>query len=124
MTEHSAGSAQPDRLRLDVFAYPSPTTLRFVVFLVALLSAGASVGSWLHNVVFFDEWITVRNRCEQQAVQQIAGRSGVQATLDAIWAEGRCEAAVDRRRAAFDAAVRTAFRLQLPRRGRLTDRLY
>jgi hypothetical protein len=51
-----------------VLAYPSPTALRFVVFLAALLSAGAFVGTWLHNQLLFDDWPEVVVRCEAQAL--------------------------------------------------------
>jgi Zn-dependent protease with chaperone function len=53
-----------------VLAYPSPTTLRFVVFLAALLSAGALVGTWLHNQLLFDDWLEAVVRCEAEALAQ------------------------------------------------------
>jgi Zn-dependent protease with chaperone function len=94
--------AQPDRPRPNLLAYPSPTTLRFVVFLAALLSAGAFVGTWLHNELLFDEWLNVAVRCEKQALAQTATLPADQAILARIPAAARCRAAADRRRAAFD----------------------
>ena len=88
--------------RPDLLAYPSPTTLRFVVFLAALLSAGTFVGTWLHNQLLFDDWFKVVVRCEAQAQAATATLPADQAALARIPAAARCRAGVDRRRAIFD----------------------
>ena len=85
-----------------MLAYPSPTTLRFVVFLAALLSAGAFVGTWLHNQLLFDDWLEVVVRCEAQALAQTATLPADQAALARVPAAARCRVGADRRRAAFD----------------------
>jgi Zn-dependent protease with chaperone function len=91
----------PDEPRPDVLAYPSPTTSRFLVFLVALLSAGVFVGVWLHNQVLYDDWLRVVARCNQVTPQQVTGEPAVRAALARTAAAQRCQAGVDRRRAAF-----------------------
>lgn len=41
---------------VNVLAYPAPTTGRYLLFIVAMLTSGMFVGWWMHNVVFGDEW--------------------------------------------------------------------
>jgi len=39
----------PEPARVNVLAFASPTTTRYLAFLAALLSAGIFVGNWAHN---------------------------------------------------------------------------
>jgi Zn-dependent protease with chaperone function len=96
-----AAPGPPERPRPDVLAYPRPTTSRFLVFLAALVSAGAFVGVWLHNELLYDDWFRVVVGCQQQAQQQTTGLPPDQAALARDAAANRCRAAVDRREAAF-----------------------
>jgi Zn-dependent protease with chaperone function len=91
----------PERPRPDVLAYPSPTTSRYLVFVVALLTAGLFVGNWLHNELVGDDWARVVARCMEESQQQATTLPAEQATLERSAAAGRCQAAVERRRAAF-----------------------
>jgi Zn-dependent protease with chaperone function len=81
-------------MRPDVLAYPSPTASQFLVFVAALLTAGAFVGSWVHNEVVGNEWEATVTRC------LVASRTepGV---LERSARQDRCRAAAERRRAAY-----------------------
>lgn len=96
-----AAPAPPDRPRPDVLAYPSPTTSRFLIFLVALLSAGMFVGTWVHNQLIFDDWFAVVARCEQEALAQTAAQPSLEGAIAHENAAARCRAAADQRRAMF-----------------------
>jgi Zn-dependent protease with chaperone function len=96
-----AAAAAPDRPRPDVLAYPSPTTSRYLVFLVALVSAGMFVGIWAHNQILWDEWFAVVTRCEQEALRQAPTRPGLPDSLTREGVAAPCRADADRRRAAF-----------------------
>lgn len=87
--------------RPDVLAYPAPTTARFVIFVAALLSAGAFVGGWVHNQLFRDEWLRTDARCEQQALRgpPAPGVGGSFVRSDAR--AQSCRASIERRRAAW-----------------------
>ena len=80
--------------RPDVLAYPSPTASQFVVFIAAMLTAGAFVGSWVHNHVVGDEWQQTVSRC-------LTANRGEAGVLERAAREDRCRAAAERRRAAY-----------------------
>ncbi len=42
--------------RVDVLAFPSPTTARYVVFAVAMLASGLFVGNYVHGMTMGDSW--------------------------------------------------------------------
>ncbi len=98
---HELTYADQPQPRPNLLAYPSPTTSRFIVFLAALLTAGAFVGGWVHNQVLGDEWVSTVARCERQAARPTISGSGVSAEVQQNAAAERCRAAVERRRAAF-----------------------
>ena len=87
-------------VRPNVLAYPSPTTSRFLVFLAALLTAGAFVGGWVHNQVLGHQWVSTVARCEQQS-QLTSPTASLTAGIEANAAQERCRASVERRRAGF-----------------------
>lgn len=85
---------------MNVLAYPSPTTSRVIVFVTALLAAGAFVGGWVHNQVLGDEWVRTAVRCEEIGARSQA--SGVVERFvqqDAV--AQHCRAPIERRRALF-----------------------
>ena len=86
--------------RPNVLAYASPTTSRFLVFLAALLTAGAFVGMWLHNEVVGDEWTKTVVRC----IGSASADPDAQGALARNAAEERCRAAAERRRSAYSFA--------------------
>src|SRR5437763_5835109 len=94
-----AQPAAPQRSgpRPNVLAYPSPTTSRFIVFLAALLTAGAFVGGWVHNQVLGHTWVRTVIHCQQQGplVQTSAGGLSGEIRRNAV--EERCRASVQRR---------------------------
>jgi hypothetical protein len=59
----------PDRARVNVLAFGSPTTTRYLAFLAALLSAGAFVGHWVYNQTQGRGWVKVVVGCAGQALQ-------------------------------------------------------
>ena len=92
---------QPDaleRARPDVLGYPSPTTSRYLIFVVALLGAGLFVGNYVHNMVWGESW--------NQTVSQCLNRTGG-STPDNLVAGSRefsaCTADAERTRAAVTA---------------------
>jgi hypothetical protein len=50
--------------RLDVLAFPSPTTARYVVFAVAMLASGLFVGDYVHGMTMGDSWTRTIAVCE------------------------------------------------------------
>jgi hypothetical protein len=97
----SPAAAAPDRPRPDVLAYPSPTTSRYLVFLVALVTAGMFVGIWAHNQLLWEEWFAAVTRCDQEALRQARTVAGLPDFLAREGVAAPCRAAADRRRAAF-----------------------
>src|SRR5919108_6407318 len=93
--------ASPDRPRPNVLAYPPPTTSRYLIFLVALLSAGLFVGTWVHNQVLKRQWVAAVARCEQEALLRTATQASLEAAIARENLAARCRAAADRRLAAF-----------------------
>jgi len=62
----SAGTIADEQgtaLRVNAFAYPSPTYARFVLLLVALATAGGFLGFWLHNDVLGRQYVRSVSRC-------------------------------------------------------------
>jgi Zn-dependent protease with chaperone function len=83
--------------RPNVLAYPSPTASQFLVFIAAMLTAGAFVGSWVHNEAVGDEWEATVTRC-------LSASRADTAVLERAAREDRCRAAAERRRAAYSFA--------------------
>ena len=94
-------ATEPEPTRLNVLAYPSPTTSRFLVFLAALLTAGAFIGAWLHNEVRGDEWVGTVARCAQEGQRVQSSAGGVHGAIERNAVEEGCRASADRVRAAF-----------------------
>jgi Zn-dependent protease with chaperone function len=88
-------------MRPDVLAYPSPTASQFVIFIAAMLTAGAFVGSWVHNQVVGDEWQRTVTRCLTAARAEPPAATRQAALLERAAREGRCRAAAERRRAGY-----------------------
>lgn len=87
--------------RPNLLAYPSPTTSRFIVFVVALLTAGAFVGGWVHSQVLGNQWLSTVSRCEQHAAALPVSALGAAGDIQRNAAAERCRASAERRRAAF-----------------------
>jgi Zn-dependent protease with chaperone function len=87
--------------RPNLLAYPSPTTSRFIVFVAALLAAGAFVGGWIHSQVLGAQWLSTVARCEQQAAALPVSALGAVGDIQRNAAAERCRASAERRRAAF-----------------------
>jgi len=88
-----AEGASPRSPRPNVLALPLPTTTRFVLLIVALLSAGAIVGNYVHTEIAGDAWIADIGRCTQEAATQTADLSGTEALIEQNAANQRCRAA-------------------------------
>ena len=90
----------PEPVRPAVLAYPSPTSVRFVILVVATLFAGLFAGNWVHNVVVGDQW--------QQAVATCLRDSPtVTDPADALARQARfatCTSTAERTRALFSIA--------------------
>ena len=75
--------ASPDELtksRVSVLAYPVPTTGRYLVFLLALLTSGLFVGTWTHNQAAGDAWADSVLAC-QSAAGRVSGGSDQQEVM-------------------------------------------
>lgn len=83
-----------------MLAYPSPTTTRFALTVVALLTAGLFVGGWIHNVgPQGDTWTRTVAACETAPASDGPGSA---ATTDQFRAAVRdCTAAVEQTRAFY-----------------------
>lgn len=69
--------ASPDELtksRVSVLAYPVPTTGRYLVFLLALLTSGLFVGTWTHNQAAGDAWADSVLACQSAAGRVSGGK--------------------------------------------------
>ncbi|TFC49052.1 hypothetical protein E3O47_12355 [Cryobacterium sp. TMT2-17-1] len=72
MKEKPSASALLDR-RVNVLAFPAPTTGLYLLFIAALLAVGLFVGSWMHNIILGKEWIQALNNCFALEVDQQRG---------------------------------------------------
>lgn len=81
----------PEPIRPDVLSYPSPTTIRAVVLVVAALSAGLFAGTYVHNTVEGANW----QRRVQTCLAAPADSLGQQLAVEA------CTAGAERRRGAY-----------------------
>ncbi|MFI7494517.1 M48 family metalloprotease [Kocuria sp. M4R2S49] len=81
--------------RLNVLSYPSPTTGRYILFLVALVASGLFVGSWLFNEVNGDAWARIVAGCQETAASAGVG-SSPEAVLARVEAAQRCAAPAER----------------------------
>jgi Zn-dependent protease with chaperone function len=89
---------------VNVLAFGTPTTTRYLAFLAALLSAGIFVGSWWYNQTQGRHWIAVVVSCAGQAQQTSTSSPPVQAELAREALEASCRGAADLRRAAYGLA--------------------
>ena len=104
MTEQKTAGTRtwaPERARVNVLAFGSPTTTRYLAFLAALLSAGVFVGSWVYNQTQGQHWVRVVISCAARAQQAGTSLPPVQAELAREALESRCRGAADLRRAAY-----------------------
>jgi Zn-dependent protease with chaperone function len=104
MTEQKTADTRtraPERARVNVLAFGSPTTTRYLAFLAALLSAGVFVGSWVYNQTQGQHWVRVVISCAARAQQAGTSLPPVQAELAREAFEARCRGAADLRRAAY-----------------------
>ena len=56
--------------RVNVLAFPAPTTGLYLLLIAALLAVGLFVGSWMHNVVLGKEWVQALRSCLSLEVDQ------------------------------------------------------
>ncbi|MFJ5958833.1 M48 family metalloprotease [Paenarthrobacter sp. NPDC092416] len=59
--------------RVQVLAFPPPSTGHYVAFILALLTAGSFVGNWLHNEVVGAAWTQAVLQCEVNVPSEDAG---------------------------------------------------
>jgi hypothetical protein len=67
-TPETVADGRSAALRVNAFAYPSPTYARFVLLLAALATAGGFLGFWLHNEVHGSEYIRSVAVCKALAL--------------------------------------------------------
>lgn len=96
-----AGSppADPHAARPNLLAFPTPTTTRYLALLVALITSGFFVGSWLHNQIAGAEYVRVTYAC-----WQAAPGGGVQDWIGMLAADEQrrvCRAGVEQVRAGY-----------------------
>jgi hypothetical protein len=83
--------------RPNVVALVAPTTIRFLVLIGALLSAGLFMGTWLHNESpVGDDWARRVPECHPNRSSRPSAD-----WLAQVQARQQCTAAVERRRFAF-----------------------
>ena len=83
--------------RPNVVAFVAPTTIRFLVLIGALLSAGLFMGTWLHNESpVGDDWARRVAECQPNRSSRPSGD-----WLAQVQARQQCTASVERRRFAF-----------------------
>jgi Zn-dependent protease with chaperone function len=85
----------PPPVRVDVLAYPRPSTARFLSLLAAILGAGLFLGNWVHNEAVGDSWTRAVAACLDPAKAQPAD------LLERHEDFEQCTAGVEQRRAAF-----------------------
>src|SRR5262249_13914652 len=95
------GTQATGRARVNVLAFASPTTTRYLAFLAALLSAGVFVGSWMYNQTQGRQWVRVVVSCAAHASQAGTSLPPVQAELALEAQEAKCRSAAELRRAAY-----------------------
>lgn len=99
-----AGSVSPApsrEPRPDLLAYPAPTTTRYLVLVIALLSAGLFVGDSLHSVVDGPAYLDAERRCQAVAQDRVPGNGSLQEMTARRSAVDTCLAPAERRRAVF-----------------------
>ncbi len=84
------GTPAPQRARVNVLAFASPTTTRYLAFLAALLSAGIFVGSWVYNQTQGRHWVGVVVSCAGQAQHASISLPPVQAEVARQALEAKC----------------------------------
>ncbi|WP_413250824.1 M48 family metalloprotease [Sinomonas flava] len=86
----------PPRARVNVLAYPAPSTGLFLLLIVALLSVGTFAGSWLFNLAQGREWVLATEACSTAASTATAGApDAARAYQDAF---DSCTAPLEQRR--------------------------
>ena len=63
MAEAPVQPGSAERARPDVLRYPSPTTSRYLILVLALLGAGLFVGNYVHTMVWGDSWTQTVSVC-------------------------------------------------------------
>jgi Zn-dependent protease with chaperone function len=77
--------------RVNVLAFPAPTTGLYLLFIAALLAVGLFVGSWMHNLVLGKEWIQALNSCLALEVNQQRGCTAPAELRRGLWSlAGAC----------------------------------
>lgn len=71
--------------RVNVLAFPAPTTGLYLLFIAALLAVGLFVGSWMHNLVLGKEWIQALNSCLALEVSQQRGCTAPAELRRGLW---------------------------------------
>src|ERR1700739_1689740 len=92
----------PGRTRVNVLAFATPTTTRYLAFLATLLSAGIFVGWWGYNQTQGRHWVQAVVSCAEQAQQASSSAPPVQVELIREAMEAQCRRAVDLRWAAYE----------------------
>jgi hypothetical protein len=99
-SDPTAGALSPDAgdagsaPRADTLAYPSPTTARFVLLVLALLAGGLYIGTWVYNLLVGADWFEEAARC-------LASAPAGAGPLEQQQANEACMASVERRRAGY-----------------------
>jgi hypothetical protein len=90
------------RPRVDVLAYPAPTTTRFILVMTSLLTAGLFIGTWLHNTTDAgDRWAEAVAECSEIVFGPPVDPADPTATFDRQERFVDCTASVERTRAAW-----------------------
>ena len=97
----SADRPTPPAVRPNVLALPSPTTSRFLLLVVALLTAGAIVGNWMHNEIAGSAWVADVVRCEREASAAVTQLPADPAAIERNAMAQRCRATSEWVRSAY-----------------------
>ncbi|TQN37341.1 Zn-dependent protease with chaperone function [Blastococcus colisei] len=91
--------------RVDVLAYPAPTTARFVLVVTSLLTAGLFLGTWLHNAgPVGQSWSEAVTACRQQTLPDPSDPAGGLGGLARTAEFAACTGPVENRRAVYSLA--------------------
>lgn len=93
-------SPTPPGPRVNVLAFPAPTTTRFIVVFAATLAAALFVGDWLHGFLHGQQWVRDVGDCLRQN-DYLSPVAGATEQLGRQQAASDCYAGVQHSRAAF-----------------------
>ncbi len=96
-----ARSSEPRAARLNPFAFPSDTTFRFVLLIVAVLSASIFAFDWFHTVLFKDRATTQLLRCFERSRELVPDTESLEDSFRRQNVLDDCRAGSERERAAF-----------------------